>query len=329
MRTLSLAPDPEGLARAARILVDGGLVAVPTETVYGLAARADSAAAVQKVFEAKGRPGTNPLIVHVAGAGALDSWARDVPELARTLAREYWPGPLTLVLPLRPGTLAGQVTAGGDTVALRAPSHPALRALLEVVQLPLAAPSANRSNSLSPTRASHVLQSLGGRIDAVLDGGPCELGIESTIVAVGAVPPLRVLRHGATPLAELALRWPTVDATGTDAEQERALAPGRFARHYAPRATVLLVPRAELERVPSAQRGSDTAWLVLGACPEGVAGPTRVLPDDPRGYAAELYAALHDLDAAGPARIVIEAPPSTPEWHAVVDRLRRAAAPAP
>ncbi|HMP55731.1 MAG TPA: L-threonylcarbamoyladenylate synthase, partial [Novosphingobium sp.] len=191
--------DPAALARAAEVLRAGGLVAVPTETVYGLAARADRADAGARIYRAKGRPDFNPLIVHVPDLAAAERLAR-FDERARALAAAFWPGPLTLVLPLREGAaLAPAVTAGLDTVALRCPAHPAMRAVLDATGLPLAAPSANRSGAVSPTRAAHVAASLGERVDLILDGGACEAGLESTIVALRADGTWQVLRPGPLP----------------------------------------------------------------------------------------------------------------------------------
>jgi L-threonylcarbamoyladenylate synthase len=323
--TERLPVTPASLARAAELLRAGRLVAFPTETVYGLGARADSEAAARSIFAAKGRPPGNPLIVHVPSIEAARALAEGWSDAAEALAQAFWPGPLTLVVRRRAGAIADAVTASGPTVALRVPEHPVARALLEAAGLPIAAPSANRSTAISPTTADHVMKSLGGRIDAVLDGGPTGHGIESSIADVSRAP-VALLRHGAIPLAAIAALVPVVDeASAVAAPGAIARAPGGQARHYAPRARVILVPpeavaaevdrrRAQGDRVGALERGEGT-----------VSGSER-LPDDPARYAAGLYAALHRLEDAGSAVLVIAEPPASPAWAAVRDRLRRASA---
>jgi L-threonylcarbamoyladenylate synthase len=331
--TESLAADAAGIARAAALLRAGAAVAFPTETVYGLGARADDAAAVDRIFRAKGRPAQNPLIVHVLDARAAAALCSSWPEAAARLAAAFWPGPLTLVVSRRAGALADAVTAGGDTVALRAPAHPVARELLRVVELPIAAPSANPSTSISPTAAAHVLKALSGRIAAVIEGGSSTHGIESTIVAVGLGPP-RVLRLGSIALADLRAVI-EVDDPGplvTPAGQT-APAPGTAAKHYAPRAALHLVPRAEVE--DRARRLRDEGGKVGTLTRDAQAttpftrldgpAPRAILADDPTAYASSLYAALHWLDDRGCAAIVAEAIPGDAAWAAVADRLRRAA----
>lgn len=293
--------DAAGIAEAARILESGGLVAVPTETVYGLAARADSAEAVAKIYAAKGRPDFNPLIVHVAGLAQAERYAEFSPE-ARALAEAHWPGPLTLVLPRRSDArLAEAVSAGLPTVALRAPAHPAMRALLEAVDFPLAAPSANRSGFISPTCADHVLASLDGRIDMVLDGGPTTAGVESTIVAVRADGSVEELRPG--PLA--------VGVQGMGGSIE---APGQLASHYAPGKPVRLNAR---------EAEADEFLIGFGA----VAGDcTLSASGDVNEAAARLYACLHEAARAPQPRIAVAPVPNEGVGRAINDRLRRAAA---
>lgn len=331
--TESLAADAAGIARAAALLRAGATVAFPTETVYGLGARADDDAAVNRIYEAKGRPAQNPLIVHVLDALAGVALAASWPEPAARLALAFWPGPLTLVVPRREGALADAVTAGGDTVALRAPAHPVARELLRVVKLPIAAPSANRSTAVSPTTAAHVFKTLSGRIAAVVDGGSTAHGIESTIVAIGPTQ-ARVLRLGSIPLAEL--RAVTdVDDPGplVTAPGEVAPAPGTAAKHYAPRAALHLVPQGEVEaRAHELRQGGGKVGVLARATltespfsrVDG-AEPRAVLADEPASFASSLYAALHWLDDRGCAAIVAEAIPDDPAWAAVADRLRRAA----
>ncbi len=301
--TETLHADEGGIARAAQILRDGGLVAVPTETVYGLAARADSDEAVARIYEAKGRPSFNPLIVHVA---TLDQ-ARKLAifsEVAERLAGQYWPGPLTLVLPRRVGAdISATVTAGLDTLALRMPSHPLMRRLLDEVGLPVAAPSANRSGFISPTSPAHVLASLDGRIDAVLDGGECERGLESTIAAVRMDGAVEVLRPGPIELDAL-----TSGAQGIEA-------PGQLASHYAPGKPV---------RLDATQVAPDDFLIgfgsVTGDCTLSERG-------DLAEAAARLYACLHEGAQSDKPRIAVAPVPEQGIGIAINDRLRRAATP--
>lgn len=298
--------DAAGMARAARLLTSGGLVAVPTETVYGLAARADSADAVARIYTAKGRPSFNPLIVHVSGAEQAARYAL-LSDQARALMAQHWPGPLTLVLPRRHDAgLAEAVTAGLPTVALRAPAHPVMRALLEQLDFPLAAPSANRSGFISPTCAQHVLASLDGRIDLVLDGGPCAAGVESTIIAVREDGSLEELRPGPLQLGARA-RGGSIEA--------RIEAPGQLASHYAPGKPVRLGAR---EAEP------DEFLIGFGA----VAGDvTLSASGDLAEAAARLYACLHQAALAPQPRIAVAPVPLEGVGAAINDRLDRAATP--
>ena len=309
--------DAAGIARAARILESGGLVAVPTETVYGLAARADSAEAVARIYAAKGRPDFNPLIVHVRNAAQAAEYAEWLPD-AELAAMIHWPGPLTLVLPRREGAaLAEAVTAGLLTVALRVPAHPVMRALLEQVDFPLAAPSANRSGFISPTTAAHVLASLDGRIDLVLDAGPTAKGIESTILAIGRDGSWRELRSG--PVDSDALHRHYFDY-GLDERQAgarsdgRIEAPGQLASHYAPGKPVRL-NAAEAER----DEFLIGFGVVVGDCTLSASG-------DLTEAAARLYAALHEAARAPQPRIAVAPVPEEGVGRAINDRLRRAAA---
>ena len=312
IETELLPPDARGIARAAEIWRAGGLVALPTETVYGLAADARQGRAVARIFAAKERPRFNPLIVHLpdaAAARALAEWPRE----AARLAEAFWPGPLTLVLPLRPGhDLSPLVTADLPTVALRVPAHPVARAALRAFGGPLAAPSANPSGRISPTTAAHVLAGLGGRIEAVIDGGPCPVGVESTIVSLAGAPAL--LRPGGVPAeaVEAALGHALAPAAAAD----RPAAPGQLASHYAPRAPV---------RLNATERRPGEALLGFG----DVAGDlTLSASGDLAEAAANLFGHLHALDAAG--RPIAVAPiPDEGLGEAINDRLRRAAAPRP
>ncbi|MGL4550066.1 MAG: L-threonylcarbamoyladenylate synthase [Gemmataceae bacterium] len=306
---------PADLATAAALLRAGRLVAFPTETVYGLGADALDEAAVRRIFEAKGRPSHNPLIVHVAGpdqAAQVAHWS----DAAALLARRFWPGPLTLVLPRR-GPVPDAVTGGGPTVAVRQPDHPLALALLAAAGVPLAAPSANRSGRLSPTTADHVLADLDGRIDAVLDGGPTSAGIESTVLDLSGPTP-RLLRPGPIlPAALEALVGPV--GRGVPPAVGALPSPGMLERHYAPRTPLTLAADDG-----AALLGEGGGLLThLGTAPPGVT--VERLPADAAGYAAGLYAALHRLDRLGLTRIVVAAPPDGEAWLAVRDRLRRAA----
>jgi L-threonylcarbamoyladenylate synthase len=320
------APDPALIARAADVLRAGGLVAFPTETVYGLGAAAEQPEAVRRIFEAKGRPADHPVIVHVSGPADIDAWAREVPDGARRLAKAFWPGPLTLVL-ARSARAHNLVTGGQASVGLRCPSHPWARALLAAFGGGIAAPSANSFGRISPTTAAHVRADLGekpaGKVDLILDGGACPIGIESTIVDFSQGAP-RLLRPGSITREQLqsVLGEPVPDA-GTDAPR----ASGRLESHYAPRTPLELVAPTDLPARINALRGRPLAVLAPAAVLLD-AGPDVVLrlvaPAAAPAFAQRLYALLHQLDAAGAARILIARPPEGPDWEAVHDRLRRA-----
>lgn len=324
-----LRPDPERLRQAAEVLRGGGLAAFPTETVYGLGAHALDPAAVERIYTAKGRPSYNPLIVHVADAGAARALAAAWPDEAERLAAAFWPGPLTLVLP-KHDSIPPSVTAGLPSVALRVPAHPVAHALLTIAGIPVAAPSANRSTGVSPTTAGHVARSLGERVDVIVDGGPCPVGIESTVLSLaGPVPTL--LRPGTISVDDLrpVIGDVALPSSATDETAARP-SPGMLDRHYAPRATVRILPRAGRAQVlaDAAQRVDD--GMRIGALLLEDAGDPRItpivrMPDDPAGYAARLYAALHELDDSGCDVILIDPPPDAPAWAGVRDRLRRAA----
>ena len=318
--------DAALIDRAAAILRRGGLVAVPTETVYGLAADASNPAAVRAIFAAKGRPADHPVIVHVADAQSLDRWAREVPDAARKLAAAFWPGPLTLVLP-RATHVNDLITGGQDTIGLRAPAHAWARALLQAFGGALAAPSANRFGRISPTMADHVRADLGekphGAVDLILDGGRCPVGIESTIVNLSGRAPT-LLRPGAVTRAALeqVLGTAVIDA-GADAPRVS----GRLESHYAP-ATPLEIVAPDLLRARIAEL-ADCRLAILAApgliaqTPEHVVAKLEAACEPVR-YGHDLYAHLHTLDASGADRLLISAPPAGPDWAAVADRLRRA-----
>lgn len=316
-------PEPDAVRQAADVIRAGGLVGFPTETVYGLGANALDARAVARVFEAKGRPSTNPVIVHVFDAPDVLNVASNWPETAQGLAARFWPGPLTLVVP-RSDRVPDIVTAGGPTVAVRCPNHPIARALIRAAGVPIAAPSANRSTELSPTRAEHVLKGLNGRIDLLLEGGPCSGGIESTVVDVTGETP-RVLRPGLITVPMLEEVCGRV-ATGAGGEGV-SRSPGQMAKHYSPRTPVVLAENAErAERLLGEGQSAGLRVVVLGFdLPLGPEPTYWTMLYEPERYAADLYAVLHEIDRAGWDRVVIELPPDTPEWAGVRDRLTRAA----
>ncbi|HVX61841.1 MAG TPA: L-threonylcarbamoyladenylate synthase, partial [Pirellulales bacterium] len=305
-------PAPDVIARAAAVLRAGGLVAFPTETVYGLGANALDATATSQIFVAKGRPSHNPLIVHLADANEIDQLAAGWPEAAARLAARFWPGPLTLVLPKRPA-VPDVVTAGGPTVAVRIPAHPVAQALLKAARVPIAAPSANASNHISATRAEHVLKGLGGRIPLILDGGPTAGGLESTVLDVTCNPP-RLLRPGLVSPSEIeavigkiavgpasSCEQDPLDAESEDAAKAVVRSPGMLARHYAPSVPLECIPAEDLARLEALRREHRRiGWLCFGPAPAGACGLSIIeMPTQPDGYAAHLYAALHSLESAG------------------------------
>lgn len=318
-----LPAEPAVIERAAQMLHEGGVVALPTETVYGLGADAGSPEGVAQVYRIKGRPADHPLIVHVLDIAQAGFWALPDPR-AEALARAFWPGPLTLILRRAPGAPAA-ACGGESTIGLRAPSHPVARALLVALRglggQGIAAPSANRFGRVSPTRAAHVQADLGDEVPLIIDGGECVVGLESTIVDLSR-PQAALLRPGGIDAAAIAAVL-GAPLRARDAQAPRAS--GTLAAHYAPRTPLELVaPAALAQRVAMlAARGVAVAvWSrepQAGACWRGA-------PDEPAAYGHELYDALRQLDASGAARLLIETPPAGPAWEAVHDRLSRAAA---
>ena len=322
------APDPSAIAEAVRVLRQGGLVGIPTETVYGLAARALDETSVARVYAAKGRPPHHPLIAHVLDEPQARSLAASWPERATTLARLFWPGPLTIVVD-RAATVLAAVAGGADSIAIRAPSHPVARAVIRELGEPLAAPSANRYQGLSPTTAAHVAKQMGDVVDLVLDAGPCDAGIESTVVDVRSDPP-RVLRPGAVDLAALRGVLPGIEAQSDSLRgASPRVSPGMEARHYAPRARLILADTwVEAQRIAYGLAGTGArAGLVTYEKRTSSVREERVLvrtlPRDPTQYARLLYQTLHDLDDAGVDAIVVQGVPQDDAWWAVADRLRR------
>ncbi|MQA92077.1 MAG: threonylcarbamoyl-AMP synthase [Gemmatimonas sp.] len=323
-------PDPEVIAHAARILRSGGLVAFPTETVYGLGANALDPEAVGRIFTAKGRPSFNPLIVHCADLASARALAAKWPPEAERLGRTFWPGPLTLVVPKR-GRVPAIVTSGRSTVALRVPRHPVAAALLTEAGVPIAAPSANPSAQLSPTRAEHVLKALGGRVDLVLDAGEAPVGIESTVVDLSETDPV-LLRPGMVDASQLeeVLGRELLTPVAPSGEGARP-SPGMLDRHYAPRARLVLLGADGADRLAGETRKAKAAGKIVGALlldvqPDPWIDVLVRMPFDPDAYARVLYDTLHRLDDTGCEVVFVESVPGDGRWAAVRDRLARAAA---
>lgn len=319
-------PEEKVLAHAAHVLREGGLVAFPTETVYGLGANALDAKAVARIFAAKGRPATNPLIVHVANAADAGIVAAEFPDIAQVLADRFWPGPITFVLRKR-AEVPAILSAGLPTVAVRVPAHAVARALLKRTQLPIAAPSANRSSRLSPTTAEHVRRSLEGRVDLILDAGSTPGGVESTVLDLTTTPP-RLLRPGLITPRQIEGVIGSIARGPEHADGGAAMpAPGMLSRHYAPQAILECVAtHADARVAEHLKAGQRVGWLTFSepaSIPDGLS--IEVMPHDPAAYAARLYAVLHAFDEVPVTRIVVELPPDTDAWLAVRDRLRRAA----
>lgn len=304
--------------QAAATLRRGGLVAFPTETVYGLGADASNPAAVARIYAVKGRPSSHPVIVHIGGAGELNRWAREVPEHAAALAARFWPGPLTLVL-RRAGGVGDELTGGQDTIGLRVPGHPVALELLREFGGGIAAPSANRFGRISPTTADHVRNDLGGDVDLILDGGACQIGIESTILDVSRGVPvlLRPGRIGASEIAE------AIGVAPRPPDSYSPRAPGMLEAHYAPRRPLRLVPSREWSLLDPSRCGV----MSFRARPAGAASVAWIqASSDPERYGHDLYANLRALDSSECNAILVEEPPASAEWSAIRDRLTRARA---
>lgn len=324
-------PEADIIRQAADVLRKGGLVAFPTETVYGIGANALDAEAAQGIFNAKGRPAKNPLIVHIPHADAVQQVAQVWPEDAARLAERFWPGPMTLVLPKKP-CVPATVTGGGQTIAVRVPAHPVAQALLQAVGLPIAAPSANRSSRLSPTEAKHVLRDLEGRIHMLLDGGPTPMGIESTVIDLSVSTP-KLLRPGMISVEAIEqVLGKSVDLADKmpSSSDQPPRSPGMMERHYSPYTPLELTTSNDIGRQRIEELNNDglrVGWVPLGSR-DAFAPSAKVivmpLPLDPVKYSQRFYATLHTLDLLSPARIVVTLPPNAPEWMAVRDRLLRA-----
>ena len=316
--------------RAAELLRAGEVVALPTETVYGLAANALDENAVAKIFQVKGRPAHNPVIVHVADNEMAARCVKSFSPLAEKFSRAFWPGPLTLVLP-RAEKIPNNVTAGGETVGVRWPSHPIMQAVIRACGFPLAAPSANLSNQISPTNAAHVRAQLDGKIPLIVDGGQSQVGIESTVLDLTVSPP-RILRPGMIHAESLAAVGLPIANCRLPIETGSLKSPGLLKKHYSPKAKLVVLnwrDEADLQFQVSGFRFqvSDCHILVHTKIPAGIAPENVcVIPHDAEAFARALYGELHRCDAAGAKLIVVEAPPDSPEWSGIADRLRRAAA---
>jgi L-threonylcarbamoyladenylate synthase len=318
--------------RAAERLRAGEVVALPTETVYGLAANALDENAVAKIFQIKGRPAHNPIIIHVAGNGMAADCVENFPALALKFSHAFWPGPLTLVLP-RAKKIPSNVTAGGETVGVRWPSHPFMQAVIRACGFPLAAPSANLSNQISPTNANHVRAQLDGKISLIVDGGQSQVGIESTVLDLTVAPP-RVLRPGMIHAESLAAVSGEIQNEKLKIKNEGTTlpSPGMLAKHYSPKAKLVVVnwkDDTELKLQVSGFNFQLTGCFIIAhtKIPGGFpAENVSVIPHDAEAFARALYGELHRCDAAGAKLIVVEAPPETAEWSGIADRLRRAAA---
>jgi L-threonylcarbamoyladenylate synthase len=319
--------------RAAELLRAGGVVALPTETVYGLAANALDEKAVAKIFQIKGRPANNPIIVHIAGVAMAKQCVAGWPASADHLAKAFWPGPLTLVLP-RAKKIPGIVTAGGPTVGVRWPSHPLIQAVIRECGFPLAAPSANLSSRVSPTNSGHVRQQLNDKIPLIVDGGQSQVGIESTVLDLTVLPP-QVLRPGMIHVESLAAVMGEVSSqqSETRSKSRKVLpSPGLLKKHYAPKATLLILSwsnDADLKSQIANHKSQIASCHVIAHThipSEEHFARVSVIPHDAKAFGRVIYAELHRCDAAGAGLIVVEATPELPEWTGIADRLRRAAA---
>lgn len=317
-----IAVNPQSIQHAAELLRQGKLVAIPTETVYGLGADASNPDAIVKIFKAKGRPTDHPLIVHLAYAAQMQDWAEQPPKTAQLLAREFWPGPLTMIL-RKKAWVPPAVTGGQDTVALRVPDNPVALWLLRVFGGGIAAPSANRFGRISPTLASHVAEELGDTVDCILDGGPCSVGLESTIIDLTDSQPT-ILRPGRITRSQLEAVLQTPVALKS---QHKIRAPGMLASHYAPNTPAFLCAAETLPTLLNERESQGERIGVLSFSPELLNLPCpheRRLPEKAEDYEAALYSALRELDQLQLDSILVEQPPDQEEWMAVNDRLSKA-----
>jgi L-threonylcarbamoyladenylate synthase len=320
----------KAVLRAAELLRAGEVVALPTETVYGLAANALDETAVANIFQIKGRPANNPIIVHIAGNEMAKRCVTGWPPLADRLAKAFWPGPLTLVLP-RAEIIPAIVTAGGETVGVRWPAHPFIQAVIRECGFPLAAPSANLSSRVSPTNAEHVRAQLGGKVPLIVDGGQSQVGIESTVLDLTVSPP-RILRPGMIHAESVAAVVGNIQHSTSNIQHPILRSPGLLAKHYSPKAKLAVLSwrdDADLKfQISNFKFQISTGFIIAHTRIPSGENPARVsvIPHDAEAFARAIYAELHRCDAAGAEWIVVEAPPDLPEWAGITDRLRRAAA---
>jgi L-threonylcarbamoyladenylate synthase len=327
---------PELFQKAVRQTVEflraGEIVALPTETVYGLTANALDEKAVAKIFRIKGRPANNPIIVHVASNEMAKRYTKDFPAIAEKLSKSFWPGPLTIVLP-RAKEIPNIVTAGGETVGIRWPSHPFIQAVIRECNFPLAAPSANLSNQISPTNVEHVRKSLGGKIPLIVDGGQSQVGIESTVLDLTVSPP-KILRPGMIHVESLVAVCGEIQSPKSKVQNLDSMlrSPGLLKKHYSPKAKLLVLNWRDdmdlksqiADRKSQIQNCHIIAHTKIPSV-ENFSGVS-VIPHDAEAFARAIYAELHRCDAAGAELIIVEAPPDSPEWSGISDRLRRASA---
>ncbi|MFH1334561.1 MAG: L-threonylcarbamoyladenylate synthase [Pseudomonadota bacterium] len=313
------------ILKAVQLLKEGKLVAIPTETVYGLAADASNPKAVEKIFKAKGRPSNHPLIVHIADSASLATWAIHIPDIAYQLAEAFWPGPLTMVLNKAP-SVPSIVTGGQNTVAIRSPNHPITQQILKLFKGGLAAPSANRFGHISPTTAEHVKKDLGKQVDLIIDGGPCIIGVESTIVDLTSTP-IRILRPGAISAKQISnvIHKPVIYHKTTQKTQAPRVS-GSLSSHYAPNTPAIRIHTRALEKKIKETRNKGKTCAVLARKKiSAVSHPQLiVMPKDPENYARILYQQLRFADLLKVDLIIVEDVPQTPKWRAVQDRLNRA-----
>lgn len=315
--------DEDIIAEAASVITRGGTVAFPTETVYGLGADATNASAVTEIFNAKGRPSYNPLIVHAADVTGASRCVTSWPELAQTLAKQFWPGPLTIVLPKHRG-IPDIVTAGLPTVGVRVPNHPVALALIRAAGVPIAAPSANRSMQVSPTQGEHVAASLGGAADLILDAGPVSVGIESTVVDLSTGVPT-ILRPGMISIEDLRGVLGRVESAASAVEGAARPSPGMMDRHYSPTAKLLVVEAADVAGAIAGRRADERVVVLGRSIPAAPRATLWQMPQAPADYARVLYGMLHQADADRFDVVIVEAVPAGAAWDGVRDRLRRAA----
>lgn len=318
MKTVLLNSTENDITKAANFILDGELVGIPTETVYGLAADASNKLAINKIFEVKGRPKNHPLIVHIASIDHLSEWVIDIPHYARVLARHFWPGPMSLLLKKHPNVL-NEITGGSNKICIRIPNHSVTLSLLRMLNKPIAAPSANLFGRVSPTSAKHVLDDLNGKIAAVIDGGQCEVGLESTIIDLTEVEP-KILRPGAVSIEELEK---ILKHNISHDFKSKAKVSGNLVNHYQPKASVYLYEKKEFENLYANATKNKSAFLVLSEINKEIIN-TYKMPCEAAKYAQVFYSTLRLMDDNEFEKIYIELPPEESKWYAIHDRIKKA-----